>query len=746
MKAKRFSVLAVGVTLVAVLAGGAILLAEVLDTGLTYQGRLTDGGEPANGRHDFAFTLYDAETFGSILADPVERAGVTVTNGIFAVPLDFGRDISTGDPLWLEIAVRRSDGGAAYTTLTPRQRVGAASDAPDVEGKPEGDASNWGLMGNAGTDPNVNYLGTANNVALEIRVSNSRVMRLEPNSSCPSVISGHADNAITSDVAGATISGGGGSLNDQNIVTDNYGTVSGGMRNRAGDGAGTASDNLCATVGGGYDNTASGIYATIGGGNGNAASGGHATVGGGYHNDAAGGSFVTVGGGYNNDATADYATLAGGYDNDATGESATIAGGRANDASALYTSVGGGRGNTASRNYATIAGGRANKANSHYATVAGGYVNHAIGLYASVGGGSDNDATGDYATAAGGRANLASAIYATVGGGRGNTANNSYTTIAGGRANKANTHYATVGGGYANQATGLYASVGGGQSNEATEDCATVAGGDDNLADANYATVGGGRANTSTGYYATVAGGRGNAGNQNYATVSGGRGNTANGYYATVLGGRENRASGDYSLATGYRAKVDASHDGAMLFADGTALSFNSSAANEFAARCTGGARFVSAVNGSGTPTAGVTLATGGGSWSSISDRNAKRDFQAVDKHELLDRLANVPITTWHYKTQDASIRHIGPMAQDFHAAFAVGEDDKHITTIDAHGVALGAIQGLHELLKEKDAQIAAQNGRIEAQKKEISELRARLEKVEAMTSTLAKAKDGGVR
>jgi len=64
-------------------------------------------------------------------------------------------------------------------------------------------------------------------------------------------------------------------------------------------------------------------------------------------------------------------------------------------------------------------------------------------------------------------------------------------------------------------------------------------------------------------------------------------------------------------------------------------------------------------------------------------------------------------LTTWNYKSQAASVRHIGPMAQDFHAAFCVGESELGITTIDADGVALAAIQGLHEIVKEKDARIA---------------------------------------
>ncbi len=436
----------------------------------------------------------------------------------------------------------------------------------------------------------------------------------------------------------------------------------------------------------------------------------------GYHGNSvtAGVSGATIGGGGSSS-----------YENKVSDDFGTVGGGRANVAGDLAGTI-------SDRPFATVGGGIGNRAHAIYAAVGGGISNFATSTASAVGGGYGNWASDEYATIPGGRANAASGHDASVGGGRGNTASNSYATVAGGRGNKASRHYATVAGGYVNQATGLYAGVGWGQRNKATEDCATVGGGESNLADANHATIGGGRANTTTGYYATVAGGRGNTGSRNYATVSGGRGNTANGYYATVLGGRENRAAGDYSLATGYRAKVDASHDGATLFADGTNVNFSSSAANEFAARCTGGARFVSAVNGSGTPTAGVTLAAGGGSWSSISDRNAKRDFEAVDKRELLARLAKVPIATWRYRTQDVSIRHIGPVAQDFHAAFGVGEDDKRITTVDADGVALGAIQGLHELLKEKDAQIAALRERN-------AKLEARFAAMEATVTQLAK-------
>ena len=87
------------------------------------------------------------------------------------------------------------------------------------------------------------------------------------------------------------------------------------------------------------------------------------------------------------------------------------------------------------------------------------------------------------------------------------------------------------------------------------------------------------------------------------------------------------------------------------------------------------------------------------------SDRNAKEEFKPVSGREVLAKVAALPITEWQYKTQ-GDARHIGPMAQDFHAAFGTGRDDKHIASVDADGVALAAIQGLNEKLEEKSAEV----------------------------------------
>jgi hypothetical protein len=102
----------------------------------------------------------------------------------------------------------------------------------------------------------------------------------------------------------------------------------------------------------------------------------------------------------------------------------------------------------------------------------------------------------------------------------------------------------------------------------------------------------------------------------------------------------------------------------------------------------------------------GVTLPAGGGSWNNLSDRNMKANFAAVNPREILRGVLGLSISTWNYKSQNASVRHIGPMAQDFFAAFKVGEGDKTISTIDPDGVALAAIQGLYEEMKDRDGKI----------------------------------------
>ena len=70
----------------------------------------------------------------------------------------------------------------------------------------------------------------------------------------------------------------------------------------------------------------------------------------------------------------------------------------------------------------------------------------------------------------------------------------------------------------------------------------------------------------------------------------------------------------------------------------------------------------------------------------------------------------------------------MGPMAQDFRAAFGLGEDDKHIATVDADGVALAGVQALYRMVQERDERIASQEQRLEEQA-------ARIERLERLLS-----------
>jgi hypothetical protein len=97
-------------------------------------------------------------------------------------------------------------------------------------------------------------------------------------------------------------------------------------------------------------------------------------------------------------------------------------------------------------------------------------------------------------------------------------------------------------------------------------------------------------------------------------------------------------------------------------------------------------------------------MAANAGSWSSLSDRSLKTAIVPVDAGAVLSRVLELPMSTWSYIAQGEAIRHMGPMAQDFAAAFGLGENDTTIATIDADGVALAAIQGLNQKLETENA------------------------------------------
>ena len=109
------------------------------------------------------------------------------------------------------------------------------------------------------------------------------------------------------------------------------------------------------------------------------------------------------------------------------------------------------------------------------------------------------------------------------------------------------------------------------------------------------------------------------------------------------------------------------------------------------------------------------------------SDRNAKTGFQQISQNQFLDKVLDLPISSWVFKNSPTE-RHVGPMAQDFKKAFDLnGDDDTHINVTDASGVALASIQGLNQKLEQK----------IQEQKDEISNLKAQVESLQTLKTRL---------
>ena len=265
---------------------------------------------------------------------------------------------------------------------------------------------------------------------------------------------------------------------------------------------------------------------------------------------------------------------------------------------------------------------------------------------------------------------------------------------------------------------------------------ATVAGGRQNEAQALYSTIGGGSGNRVYGPYGTVGGGGNNQAGPDvnfavsYSTVGGGENNEATGLHATIPGGHDNIASAGDSFAAGQMA--EAKHGNSFVWNDGSLGVLTSRGTGTMTMRANGGVFFSvgggnawveifrkSVISGRTATYRLIDTSTGAylnqaGQWVNASDKNMKENLVAVDGQEILDKLAGLSLSTWTHKNNPA-VRHIGPMAQDFYVAFGMGGDDKAISTVDADGVALAAIQGLYQLVKQENAELNKRIARLEA-------------------------------
>ncbi|MGZ4074553.1 MAG: tail fiber domain-containing protein [Bacteroidia bacterium] len=188
--------------------------------------------------------------------------------------------------------------------------------------------------------------------------------------------------------------------------------------------------------------------------------------------------------------------------------------------------------------------------------------------------------------------------------------------------------------------------------------------------------------------------------------------------------GNNNNAYPGSCMAMGSYASTNGQL-GSFVYADASSNAITAASANyQFIVRASGGTVFYS----DPSATNGVTLFPGSGSWASVSDRNKKENFSEVNGEDVLSQLSKIKITSWNYKSQSATIRHIGPMAQDFYKAFKLGESRKKINMVDIDGVTLLALKTLYSRVNFLNSYFDEMK-KLKAETKNISEEQESLDK-----------------
>lgn len=209
-------------------------------------------------------------------------------------------------------------------------------------------------------------------------------------------------------------------------------------------------------------------------------------------------------------------------------------------------------------------------------------------------------------------------------------------------------------------------------------------------------------------------------------SLAAGDGTTASGAYSVAMG-RRTTASGHLSTALGANASTN-DQRGSFVYGDGSSTTaVTATAENQFVVRASGGVRLRTSPDLS----TGCDISAGNltctGTVVSASDVARKDGFEVVDADSVLGRLAVLPIQRWHYKADPAGVRHVGPTAQDFRAAFGLGANDKTISMVDADGVNMLAIQALERRTRELQAEHAALRREAAALRQEHARMRDEL-------------------
>ena len=183
-------------------------------------------------------------------------------------------------------------------------------------------------------------------------------------------------------------------------------------------------------------------------------------------------------------------------------------------------------------------------------------------------------------------------------------------------------------------------------------------------------------------------------------------------------------------ISLGLTSKLSG-HLGSFHFADSFARERGNEPEreNHFMVHALGGVSFVTGTTARGKKT-GAFLRPGSSAWYYLSDADAKTAFQEVNGSAIVQGLLQVPMYRWQYSGKDASghVHHLGPMAQDMHRAFSLGEHSDRISASDADGVALAAIKGLYDQITRLNATADQYQRRLEVQRSTLAEQRAQLQ------------------